>query len=56
MSKPESAVEALLHAVRASRGEVRDRPATSRIVTDLAQRHPRSTGMRELAAAVTTSR
>ncbi|MFH8350059.1 hypothetical protein [Streptomyces sp. NPDC018045] len=56
MSKPEPAAEALLHAVRASRGEVHDRPAIRQIVTDLAQRHPRVTGVRELAAAVTPSR
>ncbi|KOG75030.1 MULTISPECIES: helix-turn-helix transcriptional regulator [Streptomyces] len=56
MAKPESAADALLHAVRASRGEVRDRPAIRRIVTDLAQRHPRTAGVRELTAAVTTSR
>lgn len=56
MSKPEPAADALLHAVRASRGEVRDRPAIRQVVTDLARRHPRAAGVRELSAAVTTVR
>ncbi|MFD7663531.1 helix-turn-helix transcriptional regulator [Streptomyces sp. NPDC059788] len=55
MARPEPAADALLHAVRASRGEVRDRPAIRQIVTDLAQRHPRTAGVRELTAAVTPS-
>ncbi|MFI2235169.1 helix-turn-helix transcriptional regulator [Streptomyces chrestomyceticus] len=54
MARPEPAADALLHAVRASRGEVRDRPAIRQIVTDLAQRHPRTAGVRELSAAVST--
>ncbi|MEV8395808.1 MULTISPECIES: hypothetical protein [unclassified Streptomyces] len=43
---------ALLSAYRASPGEVRDRPAIRSIVYDLAERHPRTTGVRELHTAV----
>ncbi|WP_443044846.1 hypothetical protein [Streptomyces sp. Go40/10] len=44
---------ALLDAYRASPGEVRDRPAIRRIVTELTDRHPRTSGVRELHTAVT---
>lgn len=48
--KPEQTADALLAAVRVSRGEVRDRPAIRRIVIDLTERHPRVPGVRELAS------
>ncbi|KNE81425.1 transcriptional regulator [Streptomyces xinghaiensis] len=51
--RPEQTARALLDAYRASPGEVRDRPAIRHIVTELAERHPRVTGVRELHAAVT---
>ncbi|KUH36307.1 hypothetical protein [Streptomyces kanasensis] len=51
--RPEQAAHALLDAYRASPGEVHDRPAIRRIVTQLAERHPRTSGVRELHAAVT---
>ncbi|NJP99029.1 helix-turn-helix domain-containing protein [Streptomyces zingiberis] len=51
--RPEQTARALLEAYRASPGEVRDRPAIRRIVTELAERHPRTSGVRELHAAVT---
>ncbi|MGW6239479.1 helix-turn-helix domain-containing protein [Streptomyces sp. NPDC055094] len=50
--RPEQAARALLSAYRASPGEVRDRPAIRSIVYDLAERHPRATGVRELRTAV----
>lgn len=50
--RPEQTARALLDAHRASPGEVRDRPAIRSIVTELAQRHPRAVGVRELHAAV----
>ncbi|MET9051396.1 helix-turn-helix transcriptional regulator [Streptomyces bacillaris] len=50
--RPEQTAGALLDAHRASPGEVRDRPAIRSIVTELAQRHPRAVGVRELHAAV----
>ncbi|WP_018545428.1 helix-turn-helix domain-containing protein [Streptomyces sp. LaPpAH-108] len=49
--KAEQAAAELLSAVRVSPGEVRDRPAIRQIVSDLRSRHPRVTGVRELAAA-----
>lgn len=49
--KPEQTAAELLSAVRVSPGEVRDRPAIRRIVTDLRTAHPRIAGVRELAAA-----
>lgn len=52
-NRPEQAARALLDAHRASPGEVRDRPAIRGIVTELAQRHSRVSGVRELHAAVT---
>lgn len=51
--RPEQTARALLDAYRASPGEVRDRPAIRRIVTELAERHPRTSGVRELHTAVT---
>lgn len=49
--KPEQATNELLSALRVSPGEVRDRPAIRQIVSDLAVRHPRVSGVRELVAA-----
>ncbi|MET9451107.1 hypothetical protein [Streptomyces cinerochromogenes] len=51
--RPEQTARALLDAYRASPGEVRDRPAIRHIVHQLAERHPRTSGVRELHAAVT---
>lgn len=51
--RPEEATCALLGAYRDSPGEVRDRPAIRRIVTEPAERHPRTSGVRELHTAVT---
>ncbi|MFJ1673201.1 helix-turn-helix domain-containing protein [Streptomyces bottropensis] len=51
--RPEQTARALLDAYRASPGEVRDRPAIRRIVTELAERHPRTSGVRELHTAMT---
>jgi hypothetical protein len=50
--RPEQTAQALLSAYRASPAEVRDRPAIRGIVHELAERHPRTTGVRELRAAV----
>ena len=50
--RPEQTAQALLAAHRASPAEVRDRPAIRSIVYELAERHPRTTGVRELHAAV----
>lgn len=49
--KPEQTTHALLAAHRTAPAEVRDRPSIRAIVADLAQRHPRTSGVRELAAA-----
>ncbi|MGM9380796.1 helix-turn-helix domain-containing protein [Streptomyces antibioticus] len=51
--RPEQTARALLDAYRASPGEVRDRPAIRRIVTELAEGHPRAGSVRELHTAVT---
>ncbi|MEU2297710.1 helix-turn-helix transcriptional regulator [Streptomyces antibioticus] len=51
--RPEQTARALLDAYRASPGEVRDRPAIRRIVTELAEGHPRAGCVRELHTAVT---
>ncbi|MET7816082.1 helix-turn-helix transcriptional regulator [Streptomyces sp. NPDC005395] len=51
-NRPEQTARALLDAHRASPGEVRDRPAIRSIVAELTERHPRTTGVRELHAAV----
>ncbi|MFJ9752962.1 hypothetical protein ACIRVM_45845, partial [Streptomyces chartreusis] len=53
--RPEQTAHALLDAYRASPGEVRDRPAIRAIVDELAERHPRITGVRELRTALATS-
>ncbi|MFJ5115364.1 helix-turn-helix domain-containing protein [Streptomyces sp. NPDC088551] len=50
--KPEQTAHALLAAHRAAPSEVHDRPSIRAIVTDLTRRHPRTSGIRELAAAV----
>ncbi|MFB8038775.1 helix-turn-helix domain-containing protein [Streptomyces sp. NPDC056004] len=49
-NKPEQTTHALLAAHRAAPAEVRDRPSIRAIITDLAQRHPRTSGVRELVA------
>lgn len=49
--KPEQTAHELLSALRVSPGEVRDRPAIRQIVRDLSTRHPRVSGVRELATA-----
>lgn len=54
-NRPEQTTRALLDAYRASPGEVRDRPAIRSIVHGLAERHPRTSGVRELHAAVATA-
>ncbi|MFI9754305.1 helix-turn-helix domain-containing protein [Streptomyces collinus] len=51
--RPEQTARALLDAYRSSPGEVRDRPAIRHIVNLLAEQHPRTTGVRQLHAAVT---
>ncbi|MEV6592364.1 hypothetical protein [Streptomyces acidicola] len=51
--RPEQTARALLGAYRASPGEVRDRPVIRRIVSELAEQHPHTTGVRELHTAVT---
>lgn len=48
--KPEQTTHALLAAHRAAPAEVRDRPSIRSIVTALAQRHPHTSGVRELVA------
>ncbi|MFF8618231.1 helix-turn-helix domain-containing protein [Streptomyces sp. NPDC015350] len=50
--KPDRTAEELLAAARVSPGEVRDRPAIREIVDDLASRHARVPGVRELTAVV----
>ncbi|MER6239088.1 helix-turn-helix domain-containing protein [Streptomyces clavifer] len=52
--KPEQTAAELLSALKASPGEVRDRPAIRTIVTDLRTRHAQAAGVRELAASVGT--
>ncbi|WND40756.1 helix-turn-helix domain-containing protein (plasmid) [Streptomyces sp. BB1-1-1] len=53
-NKPEQTAHALLAAHRTAPAEVRDRPSIRAIVTDLAQRHPHTSGVRELVAATRT--
>lgn len=53
--KPEQTVHALLAAHRTAPAEVRDRPSIRAIVADLARRHPRTGGVRELVAAIRPS-
>ncbi|WP_328377573.1 MULTISPECIES: transcriptional regulator [unclassified Streptomyces] len=55
-NRPEQTARALLDAYRASPGEVRDRPAIRAIVDDLADRHPHTSGVRELHTAVAQPR
>ncbi len=50
--RPEQTARALLGAYRARPGEVRDRPAIRSVVTELADRRPLTTGVRELHAVV----
>jgi tetratricopeptide (TPR) repeat protein len=50
--KPEQTARALLAAYHQAPAEVRGRPAIRKIVTDLAEQHPRATGVRQLAIAV----
>ncbi|MFJ8250215.1 helix-turn-helix domain-containing protein [Streptomyces sp. NPDC094466] len=50
--RPAQTALALLTAYRSSPGEVRDRPAIRHIVAELAERHPRTTGVQELQTAV----
>ncbi|MGW4381010.1 helix-turn-helix domain-containing protein [Kitasatospora sp. NPDC004531] len=50
--RPEQTVTELLAALRVSPAEVRDRPSIRAVVSDLAIRHPRVAGVRELTAAV----
>ncbi|MFH8352977.1 hypothetical protein ACH4C2_12185 [Streptomyces sp. NPDC018057] len=50
--KPEETAVALLAAHREAPAEVRDRPSMRAIVTELAERHPRTASVRQLAAAV----
>lgn len=50
--RPEQTARELLSAYRLSPAEVRDRPAIRSIVYELADRHPRTAGVRELHAAV----
>ncbi|WP_331735852.1 helix-turn-helix domain-containing protein (plasmid) [Streptomyces anulatus] len=52
--KPEQTAAELLSALRASPGEVRDRPAIRKIVTELRTQHAQVTGVRELVAAIGT--
>ncbi|MGW7312693.1 helix-turn-helix domain-containing protein [Streptomyces sp. NPDC054865] len=54
--RPEQAAAELLKAARLSRSEVRDRPPIRQIVTDLQSSHPRTAGVRELAALVGPTR
>lgn len=53
--KPEQTAAELLSAVRVSLGEVRDRPAIRKIVTDLRCQYPLVAGVRELIAATGVS-
>lgn len=50
--RPEQAARELLAALRASAAEVRDRSAILSIATELADRHPRTQGVRELTAVI----
>ncbi|MFD4577517.1 multiprotein-bridging factor 1 family protein [Streptomyces sp. NPDC058417] len=53
-NKPEQTAHALLAAHRAAPAEVRDRPSIRAIVTDLARRHPHTSGVRQLLAETRT--
>lgn len=50
--KPEQTARELLAALRASPGEVRDRPAIRQTVAELSSSHPRISGVRELSGAI----
>ncbi|MFJ4684723.1 helix-turn-helix domain-containing protein [Streptomyces sp. NPDC088789] len=50
--KPEQTARELLAAMRVSPGEVRDRPTIREMVGSLRSRHPRVSGVQELALAV----
>ncbi|MEV6011825.1 helix-turn-helix transcriptional regulator [Streptomyces sp. NPDC051976] len=50
--RPAQTAASLLDAARVAPAEVRERPAIRRIVIELQQRHPRVSGVRELAAVV----
>ncbi|MCC5574452.1 helix-turn-helix transcriptional regulator [Microtetraspora sp. AC03309] len=50
--KPEQTALALLAACRESVPEVRDRPAIRSMAVQLIERHPRTSGVRELAGAI----
>ncbi|KUF14824.1 MULTISPECIES: helix-turn-helix domain-containing protein [Streptomyces] len=47
--KPEQAARSFLAAARISVGEIRDRPSIRKTVAEIHRRHPRVTGVRELA-------
>ncbi|MEH0564383.1 helix-turn-helix transcriptional regulator [Streptomyces silvae] len=49
--KPEQTAAELLSAARVSPSELRDRPAIRQIAAEVYARHPRTTGVRELAVA-----
>jgi hypothetical protein len=50
--RPEETASALLEAHREAPSEVRDRPKIRQIAADLTAKHPRVTGVRELATAL----
>ncbi|MFB7915441.1 helix-turn-helix domain-containing protein [Streptomyces sp. NPDC056061] len=52
--KPEETAVALLSAHREAPAEVRDRPSMRALVAELTERHPRTSTVRQLAAAVHT--
>ncbi|MEU8625073.1 hypothetical protein [Streptomyces sp. NPDC048669] len=53
-NKPEQTTHALLAAYRTAPAEVRYRPSICAMVSDLAQRHPHTSGVRELVSAART--
>lgn len=54
--QPEQTAAELLKAARVSPSEVRDRPPIRQIATDLQTSHPRTAGVRELAALIGPAR
>ncbi|MYV99057.1 helix-turn-helix transcriptional regulator [Streptomyces sp. SID3343] len=50
--KPDQTVAALMEALREAPAEVRNRPSMRALTHDLAQRHPRAVGVKELVRAV----
>ncbi|RLU94709.1 transcriptional regulator [Streptomyces griseocarneus] len=50
--KPQQTADALLEALRVSPAEVRDRPAIRRVAAELLDRHPHTTGVRDLASCI----